>query len=90
MAALAYAGNVPKSSWGFDWLQPEHARCVSLSSLTKQQRITCKAESMVTSFKPETTGSMYRCRLNKSSEFFMFDSKKTCEEQLETMRSNAP
>ena len=90
LALPVHAGNVPQSGWGFDWLQPERARCIRLSSLTKQQRKVCKAESMANAFKPDAAGSMYRCKLSSSSEFFMFDSKKTCQEQLETMRANAP
>lgn len=80
----------PVSGWGFDWLKPDTAKCEKFSKRNIARIKVCKEELMATSFLPEQKGSFLRCRLTEASEILVYGTQKSCQQQLDTMRANAP
>ena len=72
--------------FAFDWLQPKTARCqvVSESLLTRFR--SCKREDGAFGL----SDPVHVCRVDARSEYMVFDTRRTCERNLETMKANAP
>lgn len=86
----AYAGTAfdKTTAYYFDWLKPETTRCKKVDEKLLSQAQTCHYKAD-TSFGGKPAPS-YVCSIGKRSEVMLFASKAVCQEQLETMRANAP
>lgn len=75
----------PKS-YGFNWLQPEQAQCQLLDS--QQQAFKHCNYLAEGGFDGSTTA--YLCTQDTEREYMLFLDAKTCQQQLDTLRANAP
>jgi hypothetical protein len=81
--------------FGFDWLQPdpEAAKCVKLDDrLAKKlakKKATCRRRPASEGFDGQAGGDWTSCRAGKV-EWLVYATKEICQEQLETMKANAP
>jgi hypothetical protein len=88
----AFAGNAKLSSktlvrkYGFDWLHPENATCTRVSEAEIKTLKTC-APATRGSFTGKTGHVV--CQ-RKDGEFFVYETKTRCQEELETLQANAP
>lgn len=74
-------------SFGFDWLQPNTARCAAVTEKTLKALPPCE-------YNPDGTFGLrdpaFQCRRNKRSEYLVYESNAACLRNLETMKANAP
>jgi hypothetical protein len=76
----------PSGRYGFNWSEPDSARCVLVDAAFKRKLGPCtKADT------PSFTGTSDHlvCPIGKG-EFLAFPTKARCEEELATMQANAP
>ena len=81
---------LPKvGSYGFDWsIEPEKSSCVKISKAMLKKFRSCDYDKNG-SF-GGSRSEMYKCEINAKTEYIVFQSKKICNSQLDTMRANAP
>lgn len=77
----------PLDQFGFDWLQPEHAKCVQM---TRALLAKFKACEFKTNAGFNGAADVFTCKVGKNSEYMVFKDKSICIEQLETMQAHAP
>jgi hypothetical protein len=87
---FAADGALPKAgSYGFDWsIDPANASCVKISKAMLKKFRACEFDKKG-SF-GGARNEMYKCEINAKTEYIVFQSKKICNSQLNTMRANAP
>jgi hypothetical protein len=95
--ACPLAGNVfaadsalPKvGSYGFDWsIEPEKSACVKISKAMLKKFRSCEFDKNGSLGGPRS--EMYKCEINAKTDYIVFQSKKICNSQLNTMRATAP
>jgi hypothetical protein len=79
---------VPLSEgFGFDWLQPETARCARITPVEIKTFTRCEFHTSGAFGLPL---SYHACATPRGGEFLVFISAAVCQEVLETMQANAP
>jgi hypothetical protein len=73
-------------SYGFNWLDPENARCRALSGKDIAAMKSCTDSA--NAFGIELPSKA--CRVDRKIELIVYDSKEHCQQGLETMQANAP
>jgi hypothetical protein len=77
---------------GFDWLKPDKARCVPIDDRMARKLAglgaRCRRRDASEGF-DGMAGNWVSCEAGKA-EWLVYADKKTCQEQLETMRANGP
>jgi hypothetical protein len=73
-------------AYGFDWLKPDTAACAALKESDIQAFQSCQKHDGAFGL----DDPVLVCRKNRRSEYFIYESKKTCVSHLEAMKANAP
>ena len=84
--AFGADGPDPDGRYGFDWSEPETAKCVLVDAALKRRLGRCARADT-----PSFTGASDHlvCPIGKG-EFLAFPTRERCVEELETMQANAP
>ncbi|WP_374334539.1 hypothetical protein [Leeia sp.] len=72
--------------YGFDWLKGEQARCVVVTPALLTKLRQCEASPGFGSG-PKPVAS---CKASSRSEYIIYHNKAQCQQELETMKANAP
>lgn len=80
--AFAIAGG-----FGFDWHEPESARCTRVTETEAQRLSACKFHESGAFGLPI---AYHACMTRKGGEFLVFKTAALCREAIETMEANAP
>ena len=84
---LAQTKGPAVGTFGFDWLRPNSARCQPVAEPLLKRFRQCEYRS---------TGAfglsdpVHVCRVDERSEYMVFATKTACDNNLETMKANAP
>jgi hypothetical protein len=81
---------LPKAgSYGFNWyIEPEKTACVKISKAMLKNFRRCDFDK--NGSLGGAPNEMYKCAINAKTEYIVFQNKKICNDQLDTMRANAP
>ena len=82
------------NSYGFNWLEPDSSCMPITDRVVSKENFTdsCKKEMMSASFSGNQTktGSFYKCKIADGYEFMIYKTEEICDQELESMRANAP
>lgn len=88
------ATEVPASEligkYGFDWLQPEKAKCAALTEKTLSGLKFCKHLQAGDTGSFTGKSDFYTCKAGPKSEYMVYKTQARCAEELETMKANGP
>jgi|SRR5436190_1572565 len=84
--ATAADSRPPAGSYGFDWLDPEGARCREITGEDLAKFKTCEASANGFGLDLESR----RCTVDEDSEFMVYATRAQCQQALETMQANGP
>jgi hypothetical protein len=74
-------------SYGFDWLNPSHAKCAKITPKLYKKFQSCEYRAAGGfGVKAKT----YTCTINEDSEYMVYENVGMCRTQLGTMKANAP
>lgn len=71
--------------YGFDWLKPNSTKCRPVTEAQVKQFKSCEASPGFGGPKP-----LRACRVSARSEWIIYATRAQCEDELGTMRANAP
>ncbi len=74
-------------AYGFDWLNPENAKCELIPQALRAKFKECAYEADG-SF--GLSDPVFKCNVNDKSEFLVYENEEACKSNLETMQANAP
>ena len=77
----------PLDQFGFDWLQPKHAKCVQVTTALLAKFKACEFK---TNAGFNGAADVFTCKVGNNSEYMVFKDKSICIDQLETMQAHAP
>lgn len=89
MCPVVLAGDFPVvGGYGFDWLKPQTAKCRRITQQDKDHFKTCEFLAKGNAFGLPL--AHHTCKSSAKSEHFIYETRRQCQEAIETMQANSP